>query len=240
MSSTANPATCRSGRRTTRARIGRRRTITSAPSGRLFRDVEFALPKELSERQQVALAREFSASVTTGTGERLPYTLAVHHWRGGEPPRASDVLRAGERTASRAAPSSGFAGTTPRLRTRAGPRNPRRRSRRRGLSRPRASWAEQANRALARAGWPGADSRREPGAAAHRGRAPRRRQRDRTPGASGAGGASRSTQPRAGRARGVVGGGWPRSARSRTATQALASGAHGRVPHGAGPAPRAG
>ena len=54
-------------------------------NGRLFRDVEFALPKELSERQQVALAREFSASVTTGTGERLPYTLAVHHGEGENP-----------------------------------------------------------------------------------------------------------------------------------------------------------
>ena len=54
-------------------------------NGRLFRDIEFALPKELSERQQVALAREFSASVTTGTGERLPYTLAVHHGEGENP-----------------------------------------------------------------------------------------------------------------------------------------------------------
>ena len=31
------------------------------------------------------MAREFSASVTTGTGERLPYTLAVHHGEGENP-----------------------------------------------------------------------------------------------------------------------------------------------------------
>ena len=43
------------------------------------------MPKELSERQQVALARAFAASVTTGTGERLPYTLAVHHGEGENP-----------------------------------------------------------------------------------------------------------------------------------------------------------
>ena len=45
-------------------------------NGRLYRDIEFALPKELPERQQVALA--FAASVTIADGERLPYTLAVH------------------------------------------------------------------------------------------------------------------------------------------------------------------
>ena len=36
----------------------------------------------LREHQQVALARKFAASVTTGSGERLPYTLAVHHGEG--------------------------------------------------------------------------------------------------------------------------------------------------------------
>ena len=51
-------------------------------NGRLFRDVEFALPTALPERQQVALAREFAASVTNSGGERLPYTLAVHHGEG--------------------------------------------------------------------------------------------------------------------------------------------------------------
>ncbi len=51
-------------------------------NGRLFRDVEFALPAALPERQRVALAREFAASVTNSDGERLPYTLAVHHGEG--------------------------------------------------------------------------------------------------------------------------------------------------------------
>ena len=56
-------------------------------NGRLCRDIEFALPKELPERHQVALARAFATSVTTGTGERLPYTLAVHHGEGENPTR---------------------------------------------------------------------------------------------------------------------------------------------------------
>ena len=48
-------------------------------NGRLYREVQFALPKELNEEQRRELASSFAASVTEG--ERLPYTLAIH--RGG-------------------------------------------------------------------------------------------------------------------------------------------------------------
>ena len=48
-------------------------------NGRLYREVQFALPKELNEEQRRELASGFAASVTEG--ERLPYTLAIH--RGG-------------------------------------------------------------------------------------------------------------------------------------------------------------
>ena len=207
MSSTANPATCRSGRRTTRARIGRQRDENERANGRLFRDIEFALPKELSERQQVALAREFSASVTTGTGERLPYTLAVHHGEWENPhahlmfsERANDgIARSAEQWFRRHNPKSPDQGGGQEIRGD--------KAEGVGLSRPARGWAEQANRALDRAG---CQERIHAGSLAqqlHRGRAPRRRRRDRAPGASGARGASRPTQPRAGRARGVVGAG---------------------------------
>ena len=48
-------------------------------NGRLYREVQFALPKELNEGQRRELASGFAAGVTEG--ERLPYTLAIH--RGG-------------------------------------------------------------------------------------------------------------------------------------------------------------
>ena len=48
-------------------------------NGRLYREIQFALPKELNEEQRRELASGFAASVTEG--ERLPYTLAIH--RGG-------------------------------------------------------------------------------------------------------------------------------------------------------------
>ena len=54
-------------------------------NGRLFREVEFALPRELNESDQVELAREFAAKLTSAGGERLPYTLAVHRGKGENP-----------------------------------------------------------------------------------------------------------------------------------------------------------
>ena len=64
-------------------------------NGRLYSEVQFALPKELSEAERRELAGEFAERVCSG--ERLPYTLAIH--RGGtdgeNPHRAPDVLGAG-------------------------------------------------------------------------------------------------------------------------------------------------
>ena len=54
-------------------------------NGRLFREVEFALPRELNEGDQVELAREFASKLTSAGGERLPYTLAVHRGKGENP-----------------------------------------------------------------------------------------------------------------------------------------------------------
>ena len=53
-------------------------------NGRLFVQVEFALPRELDDRQQREVASSFAADLTGG--ERLPYTLAIH--RGGVNPHA--------------------------------------------------------------------------------------------------------------------------------------------------------
>ena len=122
-------------------------------NGRLFRDIEFALPKELSERQQVSLARAFAASVTTGTGERLPYTLAVHHGEGENPhahlmfsERANDgIARSAEQWFRRHNPKSPDQG---------GAKKSQATKPKAWLEQTRASWAEQANRALARAGRP--------------------------------------------------------------------------------------
>ena len=45
-------------------------------NGRLYREVEFALPVELDPAQRIEAAREFARKLCDG--ERLPYTLAIH------------------------------------------------------------------------------------------------------------------------------------------------------------------
>ena len=49
-------------------------------NGRLYREVEFALPRELNERERQEVASSFAKHLTGE--ERLPYTLTIH--RGGE------------------------------------------------------------------------------------------------------------------------------------------------------------
>src|SRR5689334_25136262 len=45
-------------------------------NGRLYVSADFALPRDLSSDDQIALAHEFAQELTKG--ESLPYTLAVH------------------------------------------------------------------------------------------------------------------------------------------------------------------
>ena len=70
-------------------------------NGRLFVQVEFALPRELDDRQQREVASSFAADLTGG--ERLPYTLAIH--RGGVNPHAH--LMISERRPGRPRPGCG-------------------------------------------------------------------------------------------------------------------------------------
>ena len=121
-------------------------------NGRLYRDIEFALPKELSR----APAGGPGAGVRGLGDHRQRRAVALHagraSWRGGEPPRASDVLRAGERrhraqrraVVSSAQPQGSGPGRGQEIQN----------DEAEGVARghPRANWAQQANRALARAG----------------------------------------------------------------------------------------
>ena len=121
-------------------------------NGRLFREVEFALPKELNEGEQIELAREFARRLTCAdNGERLPYTLAVHRGKGENPhahlmisERANDGI---ERDAAQwfkryngKAPEKG--GARKSMTTR--PKD--------WLEETRKDWADQANQALQRVG----------------------------------------------------------------------------------------
>ena len=120
-------------------------------NGRLFREVEFALPRELNEGDQVELAREFASKLTSAGGERLPYTLAVHRGQGENPhahlmisERANDgIKRSREQQFKRynsKEPEKG--GARKSMATR--PKD--------WLEQTRKDWANHANQALERAG----------------------------------------------------------------------------------------
>ena len=117
-------------------------------NGRLYREVEFALPTVLDEGERRELAREFAQSLTAE--ERLPYTLAIHRG-GGENPhchlviseRANDGL---DRTAE-----TWFKRYNGKAPERGGARKVSTSSKE-WLQSTREAWAKHANRALARAG----------------------------------------------------------------------------------------
>lgn len=118
-------------------------------NGRLFKEVEFALPIELTLDQQKALASEFAQHLTGA--ERLPYTLAIHAGEGTNPhchlmisERINDGI---ERPADQwfkrynaKQPERGGAQKTESLKPKA------------WLEQTREAWADHANRALELAG----------------------------------------------------------------------------------------
>ena len=124
-------------------------------NGRLFVEVQIALPNELDSSQQCEVARAFARQLTQE--ERLPYTVAVHRGESKDPSkpdnphahivmseRSNDgVARTGEtwfRRANRQQPESGGARKVSGLQAREWP------------ERIRQGWSKECNRALERAG----------------------------------------------------------------------------------------
>ena len=120
-------------------------------NGRLYSEVVFALPKELSEAERREAASSFAEQLTGP--ERLPYTLAIHRGgANGENPHAhlmfserghDGIERDAEqwfRRYNRKAPEKG------------GARKSRAAKAGDWLEKTRKSWEREANRALARAG----------------------------------------------------------------------------------------
>ena len=122
-------------------------------NGRLYREVEFALPRELNAAERVQLATRFAEHLTGE--ERLPYTLAVHRGgQDGENPhahlmiseRANDGIERSAGTVVQALQREGAGEGGARKSTTTKPRD--------WLEQTREDWADQANEALDRAGRP--------------------------------------------------------------------------------------
>ncbi len=125
-------------------------------NGSLFREVQFALPEELSRGERLELAEGFARELTTGD-ERLPYTLAVHRGEDVNPHAhlmiSERVHDGNERSAetwfrryNRQAPERGGARKTRAMQP------PRGLESRDWLATTRAAWERQANKALERSG----------------------------------------------------------------------------------------
>lgn len=120
-------------------------------NGRLFKQLEFALPKELSPEQQIALAASFCREMAQTRDGPLPYSFAVHKGHDKENPHChlliseqvnDGISRAAGQWFKRAAkdPAKGGAKKTNELRPRE------------WLLHCREFWAERANHALRLAG----------------------------------------------------------------------------------------
>jgi hypothetical protein len=118
-------------------------------NGRLFKEVEFALPLELGSAEQRQLADAFAQELQAG--ERLPYTLAIHAGHGRNP--HCHVLLSERVNDGVARPASQwFRRWNERSPDAGGARKSRALHPRAWLERVRERWAALVNRALERAG----------------------------------------------------------------------------------------
>ena len=126
-------------------------------NGRLYREVEFALPNELDEGERRELALEFAQSLTAK--ERLPYTLAIHRGLSDQPGKPDNPhchLMISERMNDGLdrTPETWFKRHNRAHPERGGALKSRSTRPVEWLENTRKSWADYANRALERAGSP--------------------------------------------------------------------------------------
>ena len=117
-------------------------------NGRLYREVEFALPTELTQSERVEVAREFAHFLTDR--ERLPYTMAMHRG-GGTNPHCHLMISERSNDGMRRTAETWFKRYNGKHPERGGARKVSTASRE-WLQSTREAWAEHANRALERAG----------------------------------------------------------------------------------------
>ena len=120
-------------------------------NGRLYREVEFALPRELNAAERVEVASSFAKHLTGE--ERLPYTLAVH--RGGEDggnPHAHLMFSERTHDGVERSAEQWFKRYNAKEPEKGGARKSTATKPREWLENTREEWADHANEALDRAG----------------------------------------------------------------------------------------
>ena len=133
-------------------------------NGSLYREVQFALPKELSEDEQVDLARDFAKSLTNKR-ERLPYTLAIHRGASREPDKPNNphchlVISERVNDGQGRSAETWFKRHNRQSPEKGGARKSRAAMPREWLTNTRQEWERRANQALERSGSPARIDRR--------------------------------------------------------------------------------
>lgn len=118
-------------------------------NGRLFKEVEFALPVELTLDQQRELVDEFARHLTEG--ERLPYTLAIHAGKG-ENPHCHLMISERKNDGIERPADQWFKRYNAKQPERGGAQKSESLKPKGWLEQTREAWADHANRALERAG----------------------------------------------------------------------------------------
>ena len=120
-------------------------------NGSLFREIQFALPRELDEQQRRELASGFARRLAEG--ERLPYTLAIH--RGGpdgENPHAHLMISERGLDGHERSAEQWFRRYNAKAPEKGGAKKSRTMMSREWVKDTREAWAREANEALERAG----------------------------------------------------------------------------------------
>ena len=120
-------------------------------NGRLFQQVEVALPVELDERQRRDLAGSFAEKLTRE--ERLPYTLAIHRGgEAGENPHMHLVISERANDGIERSAEQWFKRANGKQPERGGAKKSRTMMDKHWIAETREVWGREANRALERAG----------------------------------------------------------------------------------------
>lgn len=120
-------------------------------NGRLFKQLEFALPKELSPEQQIALAASFCREMAQTRDGPLPYSFAVHKGHDKENPHCHLLISERVNDGISRAPGQWFKRAAKDL-AKGGAKKTNELRPREWLLHCRGLWAERANHALRLAG----------------------------------------------------------------------------------------
>ena len=126
-------------------------------NGRLYREVQFALPNELSPEARRDLARSFAEQLTEVKEGKLPYTLAFHKGESAKPdtpdnPHAHLMFSERAHDGIERSPEQWFKRHNPTSPEHGGAKKSRAAVPKEWLEQTRQAWAQQANQALEQAG----------------------------------------------------------------------------------------